>query len=71
MKLNNKVYDIIKWVVILLLPAIAVFYGNLGEIWNFPYVDEIVKTINAGTLFLGVITGISTMNYNKSNGGNE
>ena len=64
MKLPNKVYDILKWLVILFIPGFATFYGNLAGIWNLPYVDEIPKTLIAADTFLGAIIGISTMSYN-------
>ena len=63
--LSNKQYDIIKWVVILLLPALSVLVGTLGQAYGFVHTDLAVTTINAVTVFLGVITGVSTYQYNK------
>ena len=63
--LSNKQYDIIKWVVILLLPALSVLVSTLGEAYGFVHTDLAVTTINAVTVFLGVITGVSTYQYNK------
>ena len=65
MVLNNKVYDVLKWIAQLLLPAIATLYFALAQIWEFPYGEEIVGTISAIDVFLGVILGISTYVYNK------
>lgn len=65
MKLNNKTYDILKWIAMYLLPALGTLYFALSGIWNFPYGEEIVGTITAVDTFLGVILGISTANYNK------
>lgn len=62
----NKVYDILKWVVIIVLPAFGTFYSTLGGIWGLPYANEIVKTISAITLFLGAVLCISTAQYNKT-----
>lgn len=67
MKMNNKVYDVLKWIALILLPAIATLYFALSGIWDFPYGEEIVGTITAIDTFLGVILGISTNTYNKSN----
>lgn len=67
MKMNNKVYDVLKWIALILLPAIATLYFALSGIWGFPYGEEIVGTITAIDTFLGVILGISTNTYNKSN----
>lgn len=67
MKMNNKVYDVLKWIALILLPAIATLYFALSGIWGFPYGEEIVGTITAIDTFLGVILGISTNTYNKRN----
>lgn len=65
MKLNNKVYDILKFVAQILLPAIGTLYFALARIWNFPFAEEIVGTITAVDAFLGALLGISTLQYNK------
>ena len=67
MKMSNKVYDVLKWIALILLPAIATLYFALSGIWGFPYGEEIVGTITAIDTFLGVILGISSNTYNKSN----
>ena len=66
MKLTNKTYDILKWVAQYLLPAAGTLYFALSGIWGLPYGEQIVGTITAFDTFLGVILGISTMQYNKS-----
>ena len=63
--LNNKVYDILKWVALIVLPAVAVLYGTLADIWGLPYAGQIPETITAIDLFLGVVLGVSNVNYNK------
>ena len=65
MKLSNKVYDILKFVAQILLPALGTLYFALAKIWGFPYATEIVGTISAVDAFLGALLGISTMQYNK------
>ena len=65
MKLSNKVYDILKWIALILLPAVSALYFGLSQIWGFPYGEEIVGTISIIDTFLGALLGISTMNYNK------
>lgn len=66
--MSNKVYDILKWIAQYFLPAIGTLYFALAGIWGFPFGEEIVGTITAIDTFLGVILGISSMNYNKNNG---
>lgn len=65
--MSNKVYDVLKWIAQLLLPALGTLYFALAGIWNFPYAEEVVGTITAVDTFLGVLLGISTINYNKKN----
>lgn len=66
MKLSNKVYDILKWIAQYFLPAIGTLYFALSGIWGLPYGEQIVGTITAIDTFLGVILGISSINYNKN-----
>lgn len=65
MKLSNKAYDILKYIALILLPALGALYFALAKIWGFPYAAEIVGTISAVDAFLGALLGISTANYNK------
>lgn len=67
MKLSNKVYEILKWVAMYLLPAVGTLYFALAGIWGLPFGEQVVGTITAADTFLGVILGISTAQYNKSN----
>lgn len=65
MKLNNKVYDTLKWFAQYFLPALGTLYFALANIWGLPYGEQIVGTITAVDTFIGVILGISTIQYNK------
>ena len=58
-KMSNKMYDVLKWIAMVCLPAIATLYLALAGIWNWPYGEEIVGTITAIDTFLGVLLGIS------------
>lgn len=66
MAFTNKTYDILKWITQLVLPAIGTLYFALSAIWGFPYGEQIVGTITAVDTFMGVILGISTIEYNKN-----
>lgn len=66
MKMSNTLYDILKWVVTIVLPALSALYAGLGTIWNWPYVEQVVGTISCITVFLGALMGISSANYKKS-----
>ena len=66
MKMSNKVYDVLKWIAMYLLPAFGTLYFALSGIWNLPYGEQVVGTITAVDTFLGVILGISNAQYNKN-----
>ena len=61
----DKVYDVLKWIALYLLPALGTLYFALSGIWGFPYGEQVVGTITAVDTFIGVLLGISTVNYNK------
>lgn len=66
MILSNKVYDILKWIAQIGLPALGTLYFALAAIWGFPYAEQIVGSLTAVDVFLGIILGISTNAYNKT-----
>ena len=64
--LSNKVYDILKYLTIIVLPAIGALYTGLAKIWGFPYAAEVPATITVICTFLGAILCISTAQYNQN-----
>ncbi len=68
-KMSNEVYDVLKFVAQILLPACGTLYFALASIWGLPYGEQIVGTITAVDAFLGACLGISTKQYKE--GGNE
>lgn len=71
MKVNNKVYDVLKWVAMVGLPALTALWLTLANIWGFPYAEAIGATMAAVTTFLGALLGISSIQYQKRLGGEE
>lgn len=67
MKLDNKTYDVLKWIAQILLPALATLYFTLATIWNLPCAEQILGTISAVDVFLGVLLGISSARYFGTN----
>lgn len=65
MKMKNETYDILKWVAMLLLPALATLISTLGTIWGLPWAPQVSDTIVAVNAALAMILGISTINYQK------
>lgn len=64
-QLKGKLYDVLKYVALIVLPALATLYFVLAGIWGFPAVDQIVGTISAVDTFLGVILQLSSNAYSK------
>lgn len=65
--MSNKMYDVLKWIAMVILPAIGTLYFALAGIWGFPYAEEVVGTITAVVTFLGVVLGVSSAQYSKKN----
>ncbi|WP_339000487.1 phage holin [Lactococcus garvieae] len=65
MILNNNVYSAIKWIVLIVLPALSTLVGVLGKAYGWEGTDLAVITLTAFTTFLGTITGLSAVSYNN------
>lgn len=64
MKMNNKLYDILKWIALVALNAIGVCYKTVSLIWWLPYGEEVMSTCAAVALCIGALLGVSTAQYN-------
>lgn len=64
--MSNKVFDTMKYIAQIVLPAIGTLYFALASIWGLPYGEQIVGTITAIDTFLGAILMISNSKYNNS-----
>lgn len=66
MKLSEKWYLILKWLVLIAIPAIGTFIFAISQIWGWPpYAEQIVGTLSALAVLIGSLIGISTVNYYK------
>lgn len=63
MKMPNKIYDVLKWVALVALDAVGLFYQTLSAIWNLPYGDEVLATCVAVSVCLGTLLQISSKKY--------
>ena len=63
MRMSNNVYDILKKVALIILPALATLWLTVGKIWGLPYTTEIGATITAVAVFLGACLEVSSKNY--------
>lgn len=64
--MNDKLYDILKSIALIWLPAIGTLYFALAGIWGLPFAEQIVGTLTAIDTFLGAILGISSAQYKKT-----
>lgn len=65
MKLSNRIYDALKWITLVCIPALTTAYVGLSAVWGWPYADQVAKTSAVVCVLLGSLLGISTINYNK------
>ena len=59
--LPDKVYQALKWVALIALPAVAVFVQAVGPAWGLPHIDQIVTTLNALSVLVGALIGVSEL----------
>lgn len=64
---SDRIYNILKYLAMIALPALALFTQTIFAIWGLPYGEQISATIVAINALLGALIGISTIGYNKSN----
>jgi len=65
--MSNRVYDTLKFIAQIVLPALATFYVTLASLWNLPYAEQISGTIMAIDTLMGAVLMISSSNYKKNN----
>lgn len=71
MYMSDRVYDTLKWVALIVLPALATLIITLGETWGIVYAPQIGATITAVSAFIGACIQVSNSNYKKANRGEE
>lgn len=62
----NKIYDVLKWIAMVVLPAIGTLYFTLAGIWGLPYGEQILGTFSAVEVALGTVLQISSARYKKT-----
>lgn len=66
MKLPNRIYDVLKWVVMVCIPALTTAYVGLDSVFGWGYADVVAKVSAIVCTLIGALIGISTAQYNKS-----
>lgn len=64
--LSDEVYQVLKYVTMIAIPALTVFYVAVAAIWNFPFADEVAKTSAAVVALLSALLQMSSAAYNKA-----
>jgi hypothetical protein len=64
--MNNRIYDVLKWISVIVIPALVCLINTLGQTWGWQYTKEITITIGAIGVFIGAVIQISSAKYNKS-----
>lgn len=65
--LPDKIYDILKWIVLVFLPALTTLVGVIGSVYGWANLEAVLTIMTAVTTFLGAILGVSTAQYNQKN----
>ena len=61
----NRLYDVLKWVAIIVMPALATFIVGLGGIWSIQFAGQLAATVTAIGVLLGALLGLSSVKYNS------
>lgn len=64
--MSNKVYDVLKWITLVFLPALTTLTGVILNTFNVSCADIVLTIMTAVTTFMGTVLGISNINYNKN-----
>lgn len=69
--ISNKLYDVLKWLGLIALPGVAWFIATVGPVWGLENTQAVVTTINAAGTLIGVLIGVSTVNYYGGDNGRD
>lgn len=62
---NNKIYNVLKYLSLIVFDALGLAYEQLAEVWNLPYGTEIMRTCVIISTFIGALIGLSNARFNK------
>lgn len=62
---TDRAYDMLSWIALILLPAVAGLYFGLDKIWGLWKAAEVVGTISLVDVFLGTLLGVSKVQYKQ------
>lgn len=62
----NKVYNVVKYLVLIAIPAFSTAYFALGDTLGLPAADQVVKTLTVVAALLGSLVGLAARGFNSS-----
>lgn len=62
---NNKTYNVLKYLALIVFDAVGLAYEQLAEVWHLPYGTEIMRTCAILSVLLGTLIGVSSHKYNN------
>ena len=68
MIIPDKIYNVLKWVLIIFVPALITFLTTIFALYHIPNIELVVGTISAIATFVGALVGVSSKTYNKKKG---
>lgn len=71
MKIPDKLYEVLKWVSCIVLPALTTLYGVIGTTFEIPYTQQVLMIMPAISTFIGSLIGISTAKYYQDQSNNS
>ena len=66
--LSNKLYNVLKWIALVAMDAVGLFYQTMANIWGLPFGDQVLASCVAISILLGTLIGVSSIAYNKNGG---
>lgn len=63
MILPDKIYNTMAWIGRICLPALAVFYGTVGKIWDLPFTEQIPLTLTAIAVLINALLKKASDDY--------
>ena len=68
MIIPDKIYNVLKWILIIFVPALITFLTTIFALYHIPNIELVVGTISAIATFVGALVGVSSKTYKKKKG---
>lgn len=65
MKMNDKIYNVLKWVALVALDAFGIAYKGLASVWGWNYGEQVMQTCVILSVLIGTLIGVTSATYNR------